>query len=119
MLIGHRSIGYVHVGPESEGSQTDPTSGTVMADSGVVTATGLYEVRLGMGGSAAGQFSVQRRNTANDGNTGDVVIKWTAASGSAEYVYLYKLLENERIRVVATANLTGTYACDLQLWQVG
>jgi hypothetical protein len=108
--------GNAPIGPESEGRKTDPTSGTLMADSGAVPYAGIYRAYIGCSASAAAIFTIQRRNAANDDNTGDTMSK-DVGPGAAEFHYTYKLAASERIRVVMGANLTGGASCDVQLEQ--
>jgi hypothetical protein len=103
------------IGPETEGPLTDPTSGTLMADSGAVPHTGLYRAYVGCNSTAAATFSIQRRNAANGANVGDVLTKYV--TGTAQFVYLFNLVASERVRVVMGANLTGNAAADVWLEQ--
>lgn len=89
---------------------TDPTSGTVMADTGAVTAAGLYEFRIFPGASATAEFAVQRRNAANGANVGDVVVLYAAAGQTGGYILTYSLEVGERVRVVMNEAVTGSAA---------
>lgn len=91
---------------DSSSPQTNPTTATVLADTGALTAS-LYEARITCGCTVAAIFQVQRRNAANDGNTGDVIYIRAAAGQTGEYVFKYELNTNERIRVLPAANITG------------
>lgn len=102
---------------DSQGEQTNPTAGTVMADSGAVPFGGPYEARIIINASAAAQFQVQRRNTANGANVGAVVGLYVAAGQGAQFVLLYVLEANERLRVTMDDNLTGTGWASVQLEQ--
>lgn len=111
------ALGNPPIGPESEGRQTDPTSGTLMADSGAVPKGGVYRAYIGCSASAAAIFTIQRRNAANSDNVGNVMSK-DVGPGAAEFHYTFTLAASERVRVVMGANLTGGASCDVQLEQV-
>lgn len=102
---------------DSQGELTNPTAGTVTADSGVVPFNGIYEARIVIAGSAAAQFLVQRRNAANGANVGDVIGLYGAAGQSSQFVLNYVLAAGERVRVVMDDNLTGTAYCAITLEQ--
>lgn len=113
-----RNTGPNAIGPESEGVQTDPTTSTVMADTGAITAgsyspgtTDLsFQFTITAWCSAAANFSIQRRNTANGANVGDVVVIRVPADLACQYLFVYTLASGERLRVLPTANITGTAA---------
>lgn len=92
---------------EAEAEATNPTAGTVMADTGAVSQGGIYTMRITLGANAQAAFDVQRRNAANGANVGDVVTLYAPTSGSGQYVFDYELVVSERVRVVMNANLTG------------
>lgn len=98
--------------------ETNPTTATILADSGAQKG-GIYEARLVLGASAAATFAVQQRNAANDGNSGDVVVVYVAAGQSECPILRFQLEPNERVRVTMAANLTGTGAASLMLQRVG
>lgn len=91
---------------ETEGVKTNPTTSTLMADTGALVA-GIYEARVILGASAAASFQVQRRNAANGANVGDVPVIRVPASASGQYQITFELEASERIRVMMNANLTG------------
>ena len=97
----------------SEGPQTNPTTSTVMADTGAVSPVFAAECRIYVivGANAPAAFVVQRRNAANDANVGAAVVVY--ATGSGEYLLSYKLEGGERLRVMMQANLTGTAAASI------
>lgn len=99
---------------DSAGKQTNPTTATVLADTGALVA-GLYEVRVLLGASAAAIFALERRNAANGANVGDVPAIYVPAAGSLYAVFTYVLEASERLRVVMETNLTGTAAATLQV----
>jgi hypothetical protein len=109
------SVASPPIGPETEGALTNPTSGDTVCDSGTVPNTGLYRAYVGVNCTAAATFTIQRRNTANSGTVGDALVKYV--TGTAQYVYLFKLEAGERLRVVMGANLTGLAAGDIWLEQ--
>lgn len=102
---------------DSQGELTNPTTATVIADSGVVAFRGLYEVRVIIGGSVAAQFQLQRRNAANGANVGDVVGLYGAAGQSSQFVLNYYLDAGERVRLMMDDNLTGTAYCAITVEQ--
>ncbi len=87
---------------------TNPTTNTVMADSGAVTADGNYEARIILSQSANAVYSLQRRNAANDGNVSPYPIILYGSGGiSSQYALLVRLNTSERLRVLMGGNLTG------------
>lgn len=97
---------------DTQGTQTNPTTATVMADTGAITAAqggaGIYEVLVTGSASASAIFSVQVRNAANDGNIGDVHSFRVAANTTVAIPYRFELLErSQRFRVMMHTNLTG------------
>lgn len=102
---------------DSAGKQTNPTTATVLADTGAASAS-LYEVRVFVGCSAAATFNIQHRNAANDGNISDTVTLRAAAGQTAEYVLKYHLNQSERIRVLPEANITGDAEATIQAIRV-
>jgi hypothetical protein len=108
-----RSASYAPV-MDTTGSQTNPTTATVLADTGALPSS-LYEVRVLVGCSVAAAFVLQRRNEANDANVGDVPVLRAAAGQTGEYVLKYELLTNERLRVLPAANITGSGEATIQV----
>lgn len=96
---------------DSQGEQTNPTTATVMADSGalseVVGGGGIYEALVIVSTTVNAEFVVQRRNTANDGNVGDVHVFYASANNTVSVPFRFEVERNERIRVMMNANLTG------------
>jgi len=93
---------------DTQGTQTNPTTATVMADTGAIAKAGRYDVRIVAAATAAARVSVQHRNAANDDNVGDVIVlRLAAAATAAEYLLTYDVVASERVRVMMTANLTG------------
>jgi hypothetical protein len=97
----------------SEGQKSNPTTATLMADTGALKA-GLYEVRLIIGANDTAVFVFQRRNAANGANVGAVPVIYCAAGLSPEYVLLVTAEEGERFRVMMQTNHTGTAAATIQ-----
>lgn len=117
-MAGH-IWGNVPIGPESEGELTNPADDALVADSGAVTSGGIYEVLATVGASAAAEFQLQRRNTANDANVGDVVILKAAASQTAQYRFWFTVLVGERVRIVMDDALgAGTAYGSVNLMQM-
>lgn len=99
---------------------TNPTSGTVMADTGAVPYGGLYEIRVILSQSAAAAYNLSRRNAANGGDVSPYpIVLYGAAAQSSEYVWLVTLEASERVRVTMAANLTGTAQAAIQAEAMG
>lgn len=90
----------------SAGKTNNPTTATVLADTGAL-ASAIYEVRVFVGCDVAATFVVQHRDAANTGNVGSVPVLRAAAGQTAEYVFTTALNANERMRVLPEANITG------------
>lgn len=101
----------------SAGEQTNPTTATVLADTGAVPYGGYYEARVIVSADATAQFDVQRRNAANGANVGSVVTFYCPANDSRQIVLLYTLEAGERIRVMVNQNLTGVAVATVQVEQ--
>jgi len=97
----------------TEGSKTNPSAATLMADTDSLPFDGLYQLRVIAGGSAAGSFDVQRRNAANDSTLTSLLV-YTPAGASGEFVVDLPGLKTERFRVVMPSGLTGTAAASIQ-----
>jgi len=107
-----RAHGNPPLGPYTEGEQTDPADDALMADTGALAA-GNYEFVVTVGGSAAGDFAVQRRNAANNANVGTPVVIKGPAGQSGQYRYMTTLEAGERVRIVMDDALEGTAAAAL------
>lgn len=101
--ITNASFSPVH---DCGGTLTNPTTGTVLADTGQLPA-GLYEMRVAVGSSVAATYSVQHRNAANSGFVSDTTTIRGAAGQTGEYVFKYSIQVNERLRVLPQDNITG------------
>lgn len=93
---------------DSQGEQTNPTTSTVLATTGAVSATGYYEVIVTASASANAQFQFQHRNAADDGNTSDALGFYILANSVGQFREVVFLNASERCRVMVDANLTGT-----------
>jgi hypothetical protein len=102
---------------DSQGEQTNPTTATVMADTGELDAEegggGIYEALVVASASATAEFQVQVRNTANSGNVGDTHIFYAAANTPVAIPFRFEVERDERIRVMMNANLTGDAVVNL------
>ncbi len=116
-----RSVQYPAI-IDSQGEQTNPTTATVMADTGALTAgqLGVYEVRVILSASADAEFAVQHRNAANGANVEDPAVVYVPGTASGQY--LFEFCANnvgERFRVMMNANLTGDAAAYVAAKRVG
>lgn len=105
----------IALGPYTAGEQTDPADDFVMADSGALTHGGTYEVIVTAGASVAAQFQVQRRNTANGANVGNVPLIYALAGQSGQYRFWFTVEKSERIRVVMDDAVSGTQTAVVSL----
>lgn len=104
---------------DSSAVETNPTTSTILADTGAITPGGIYEARFVLGASAAAIFAIQRRNVANDATVGDVVLVYVAAGQSECPILRFELEAGERLRVTMAANLTGTAGATVAAQRVG
>ena len=93
---------------DSQGEQTNPTTATVMADTGAITLPGFYEVIVTASASADAQFQLQHRDAANTAAASDVVGFYIPANTPGQFKDLVFINSSERVRVMMDANLTGT-----------
>lgn len=93
--------------------QTNPGTSTVLVDTGALPAA-LYEVRVSPGCSVAAIFTLQHRNSSNDGNVSDPILIRAAAGQTGEYIYKFALNANERLRVLPYAAITGDAEAAIQ-----
>lgn len=107
---------------DSQGEQTNPTTATVMADTGALGSSvgggGIYEAFVVASASVLGKFQVERRNAANDATVGDVRPFYCLAASSVGYLFRFEILNGEWIRVMMTANLTGTAEATITVQRV-
>src|SRR5690349_15346896 len=98
----------------------NPTSGTVMADTGAVPSDGIYEIRVILSQDAAALYKLARRNAANGADVSPFPIAlYGAAAQSSEYVWTVPLNAGERVRVTMGANLTGNAQAAIQAEAMG
>lgn len=104
---------------DSQGEKTNPTTTTVMADTGALP-TGVYDVTVIFSTEANAQFQVEHRNAANDGNVSDVAIYYAQANASVAPVIIRYATgqRNERFRVMLNQNLTGVAAVTIEAHRV-
>lgn len=114
MAVSSASYAAYH---DSAGKQTNPTTATVLADTGAM-AGAMYDVRVLVGCSAAATLNVEHRNAANDGTVSDTVLIRVAAGQTGEYIFKYFIKTNERIRVLPEANITGAGEATIQAIKV-
>jgi hypothetical protein len=102
---------------DSQGEQTNPTTATVMADTGELDAEegggGIYEALVVLSASATAKFQVEVRNAANGATVGDAHIVYAAANTPVAIPFRFEIERDQRIRVMMNANLTGTAAVNL------
>jgi hypothetical protein len=103
---------------DASADETNPTTSTILADSGAMPSA-VYAVTVLVGASAAAKFLVQVRNAANDANIGDAHIIYCAAGAGLAVPFTFALNKNERVRVTMHTNLTGTGAASVQLQRCG
>lgn len=116
-----RFLGSTALGPYSNGSTTNPASTDVLADTGAIAVgpsqpntTNLhFDVTVTVWCNVAATFSVQRRNTANSANVGDVATIRVPADMAGQYRFVFTLVSGERIRVLPSASITGTAAATI------
>ena len=107
---------------DSQGEATNPTTATVMADTGVIqdgtggfnNGGGVFEILVVASATATAEFVVQRRNSANSANVGDVVIFYCPANNTVSVPLRFELESGERFRVMMNANLTGDAVATIQ-----
>jgi hypothetical protein len=102
---------------DSTGPQTNPTTATVLADSGAL-ATGMYQVLVVAGCSVAAKMDIQHRNAANGANVSDSVTIRLAAGQSAEFALKFAINSQERIRVLPQASITGEAEAAIQVIRI-
>ena len=111
---------------DSQGEQTNPTTATVMADTGALIDTstaytgggGIYEVLVSLSATALAEFVVQRRNVANGASVGDVFVFYCPANAGRDVPLRFEVEAGERIRVMMNANLTGDAVANITAQRV-
>lgn len=92
---------------DTQGTKTNPTTATVMADTGALNS-GIYDVLVMSSTDTAGaKMQLEHRNAANDGTVSDTAPWRLSANAPAEFKGIYFIDHNQRIRVMMTSNLTG------------
>ena len=110
------TVSYAQI-QDSTGPQTNPTTATVLADTGALPS-GMYQVIFVGGCSVAAKLDLQHRNAANDGVVSDTVTVRVAAGQSSQLVFKFAINKNERLRVLPQANITGEAEAALQVFRV-
>ena len=115
---------------DSQGEATNPTTATVMADTGILGTLrpgstdaywgggGIYEVLVTTSATAVAEFVLQRRNVANNANVGDVHIFYVPANQTVAIPFRMEAEAGERFRVMMNANLTGDAVANVQAQRV-
>ena len=105
---------------QSQGEQTNPTTATVLADTGAVAPVngGRFIVWVTIATDANAQFDIQRRNAANGANVGSVPTVYVPANDTRQFSFAFSLEAGERIRVVPNANITGVCAVTLNYQRI-
>jgi hypothetical protein len=107
---------YPHV-QNSTGPQTNPTTATILADTGVLPG-GIYQVFVLVGCSVAAKFSLEHRNASNDANVSDTMVIRAAAGQTGQYAFKFSVNHNERLRIAPQANITGEGEASLQVFRI-
>ncbi len=97
---------------------TNPTTGTVLVDTGALGA-GEYLVAFSGGGTVSWTYDAQHRNAANDANI-DAQRRYCAA-GNEDFIFPCKLTvaANQRFRAVLVGNITGDVQMSIFVLEVG
>lgn len=89
----------------------NPTSGTVLADTGQITDTGYYDVRVIASADASCRIRLEYRNAANGATTSSFPI-FLGQNGPAEFLlHLPIAAVGERFRVAMDATLASGNVC--------
>lgn len=100
------------------GALADPASGAVVADSGALLSGGLFEVDVDFfcaaGATGSTTFGVEHRNAANDTTLASVLFPVVVGATTSRKAS-FQLGIGERIRVVATGDITGSVQASLSL----
>lgn len=116
MAVSNVSYSAYH---DASAATTNPTTASVLADTGAITDPGQYEVRVFVGCSVAAIFSVQHRDAANTGIVSDSVLIRAAAGQTGEYILKYHVtVTGQRFRILPAANITGEAECTVQAIRV-
>lgn len=102
-----------------EGSIENPTTGTILADTGQLAA-GIYDFLFMIDGTGAAPFFLQHRNAANDADINYYVVHNSAAGLFLSlHVFGFKMAANERMRIAPANDLVGWYNGSIQyVWRI-
>lgn len=107
---------------DCQGEQTNPTTATVMADTGALGAEvgggGTYEILVVVGQTALAEYQLQRRNAANGALVGDALIFYGPANNTVAIPFRLEAERGERFRVMMNANLTGDAVASIMVQRV-
>lgn len=118
---------------DSQGEQTNPTTATVMADTGALGNAytsdigaqtyykgggGIYEVTGSASATATAEFVIQLRNAANGANVGDTQVFYCGANTTVPFFFKFEVENGQRIRVMMNTNLTGDAVVDITAQRV-
>ncbi len=96
------------------GGQTNPTNGTVIADSGQLP-TGVHRLGLLVSCTARCTVEVQHRNAANGATIWGHLFQIAADSPMNLSLPITIENVNERVRIVMGANLTGSVQASIRV----
>lgn len=111
---GTTSYGHIQ---DSTGPQTNPTTATVLADTGALPS-GMYQVFIIGGCSVAAKMNVEHRNSENTASVSDNITLRLAAGQSAQFALKFAINTNERIRIVPQAAITGEGEAAVQVFRI-
>jgi hypothetical protein len=101
----------------TNGVLTNPTGGTVLANSGVLPDPGEYHVFVVVSASAAAQISIRHRNATDSGDVEGPITVLLGANAPVELFVPVRLKKNERVTVTVDTALTGTIAGSIALFE--
>lgn len=95
---------------QTQGRLTNPNAGAVVADTGPLPSGTSYSPQLVVSSTTTAQVLLQRRDAANAQTLTEQLIVCPANNTINISVtgYLNELQDNERIRLVLNANMTGS-----------
>jgi len=94
---------------DSQGAKVNPTTSTVVADTGALPA-GIYSVVVISTSTVDTQFVVQRRDAANATTVDDAQVYTVLAGATIGLPFTFAVLVNERIRVLPNATPAASTA---------
>ena len=105
---------------DSQGKKTNPSSGTVLADTdSVAHKPGTYEVFVLVGATVACWVQLEHRNSANDAHVDDPIGIRVPADAPAQFLWGYFLQSTERVRVTVESTITGDVWASVRIQRVG